>query len=123
MCMEIKERFYEFIKYKRLSKRAFQASIGVSASYIQNIANTISLDVLRRIEQEYPELNTEWLLSGNGEMIRAGYIANAKNGRTAVAGNGNTINEEAGEFFQLLKKKDEQIDRLLTIIEKMTNNN
>lgn len=106
-----------------MSKRQFQASIGVSSSYIQNIANNISLDVLRKVEQAYPELNTEWLLSGKGEMIKAGYIANAYDGSTAVAGNGNTINPETGQFLELLKKKDEQLDRLISIIEKITNNN
>lgn len=36
--MDIKERFIQFIEYKRLSKRKFQENIGVSNSYIQNIS-------------------------------------------------------------------------------------
>lgn len=47
-------------------------------------------------------------------------MANAENGSTAVAGNGNTINQETKQFIELLKKKDEQIDRLLTIIENIS---
>lgn len=67
--MDIKERFILFIEYKKLSKRKFQESIGVSNSYIQNITNSIGADVLNRIVITYPELNTQWLLSGNGEML------------------------------------------------------
>lgn len=47
-------------------------------------------------------------------------MANADNGSTAVAGNGNNVNQETMQFVELLKKKDEQIDRLLTIIENIS---
>lgn len=40
------------------------------------------------------------------------------NGSTAVAGNRNKVNSE--QFVQLLTKKDEQIDRLLQIIESLS---
>lgn len=66
----IKERFLQFIEYKKFSKRAFQQSIGVSNSYIQNISNGIGADVLNRITQVYPELNTKWLLTGEGNMLK-----------------------------------------------------
>ena len=67
--MSIQERFQTFISYKHLSKRKFQDSIGVSNSYIQNIVNGISDDVLNSIMKKYPELNTDWLLTGNGKML------------------------------------------------------
>lgn len=67
--MELKERFDAFIKYKSLSRRKFQERIGVSNSYIQNISKGISNDILNRITIQYPELNTNWLLTGEGEMI------------------------------------------------------
>lgn len=38
---------------------------------------------------------------------------------TAFKGNGNTIGAGAEKYIDLLTKKDEQIDRLLSIIEKM----
>lgn len=68
--MDIKDRFLEFVRYKGLSKRKFQDSIGVSNSYIQNIAKGISADVLNRITKMYPELNTDWLVTGEGEMLK-----------------------------------------------------
>lgn len=69
--MEIKERFDSFIRYKGLSRRKFQDAIGVSNSYIQNISKGISNDVLNRISIQYPELNTNWLLTGIGEMLQS----------------------------------------------------
>lgn len=67
--MELKERFDAFIRHKSLSRRKFQEQIGVSNSYIQNISKGISNDVLNRISIQYPELNANWLLTGEGEMI------------------------------------------------------
>lgn len=69
--MEIKERFDSFIRHKGLSRRKFQDAIGVSNSYIQNISKGISNDVLNRISIQYPELNTNWLLTGVGEMLQS----------------------------------------------------
>lgn len=69
--MGIKERFDAFIKYKSLSRRKFQDAIGVSNSYIQNISKGISYEVLNRISIQYPELDTNWLLTGVGEMLQS----------------------------------------------------
>lgn len=42
----------------------------------------------------------------------------ADNNSIAVSGNENTINGVTEKFLDLLQKKDEQIDRLLTLLEK-----
>lgn len=75
--MGIKERFLEFISYKGLSKRKFQESVGVSNSYIQNISSGISAEVLYRIANTYPELNTDWLLTGDGDMLKDNKLTEA----------------------------------------------
>lgn len=43
----------------------------------------------------------------------------ASDNSTAFKGNGNTVGADVSKFLDLLAKKDEQIDRLLGIIEKM----
>ena len=92
--MNIKERFAEFIQYKGLSRRKFQEKIGVSNSYIQNISNSIGKDILNRISIQYPELNTDWLLTGKGEMLKnsnAGVNINQGGGNIIGQGNHNNI--------------------------------
>lgn len=68
--MDIKSRLLEFVAYKKVSRRKFQEKIGVSNSYIQNISEGIGADVLNRISIQFPELNTTWLLTGEGEMLK-----------------------------------------------------
>jgi transcriptional regulator with XRE-family HTH domain len=55
------------------------------------------------------------------ELYEGDDLIIASDNSTAFKGNGNTVNTVNGtdKFIELLNKKDEQIDRLLTIIEKM----
>lgn len=100
--MNIKERFAEFIKYKGLSRRKFQEKIGVSNSYIQNISNSIGKDVLNRISIQYPELNTDWLLTGKGEMLRKNTIGiNINQGDGNIIGQGNHNNIKTGNVVNV----------------------
>lgn len=67
--MTLKERLLEFVEFKKMNKRQFQISIGVSNSYIQNLNENMGPLILEKISAVYPELNIEWLLTGEGNMI------------------------------------------------------
>lgn len=82
--MDVKSRLLEFVAYTKLSKRKFQESIGVSNSYIQNISEGIGADVLNRISIQYPDLNTRWLLTGDGEMIKKQIFNKEKDTRPRI---------------------------------------
>lgn len=124
--MNIQSRFMEFISYKGLSKRRFQHNIGVSNSYIQNIVNSVSDDVLNRIHILYPELNTKWLLTGDGEMLNPTHgITQHQNGgsnnsQTITVGQSDVSKflDEIAAQRRMTEKAQEQIDRLLTLLEK-----
>ena len=67
------ERIKEFIDYKGLSIAAFERSIGMSnASFGKSLKNkgAIGSDKIENILFKYKELSAEWLLTGNGEMIK-----------------------------------------------------
>lgn len=68
--MSVKDRLLDFVAYTGLSRRKFQERINVSNSYIQNISEGIGADVMNRISIQFPDLNTSWLLTGEGEMIK-----------------------------------------------------
>lgn len=69
--MSVKDRLLDFVAYTGLSRRKFQERINVSNSYIQNISEGIGADVMNRISNAFPDLNTSWLLTGEGEMIKS----------------------------------------------------
>jgi len=68
--MNVKERIKDFIKYRGISVRKFEDTIGVSHSYVSNIRVSIQPDKLSSISIHYPELNIDWLLTGEGDMLK-----------------------------------------------------
>ena len=119
--MGVKERLREYIKTLNISEREFCRQIGVSSSYVNNIRQSIQPDKMKAIGEKFPELNPMWLLTGDGTM------RNGDN-NTAVAGNGNqvTTNDIAGlielqkGYQEMIKEKDSQIARLISVIEKLS---
>lgn len=126
----------------------FAKEIGLKYQRILDIqigkTQKISSQVAEAIIEKYPQFNRNWLLTGEGEMILNGIHQNISgNGNTAVAGNGNTVQssdmaraldeiaeqrrlaakavDEIAEQRKLAVKTQEQIDRLLSIIEKQHN--
>ncbi|MCQ1546163.1 helix-turn-helix domain-containing protein [Bacteroides clarus] len=67
--MTVKERINQFIDYKGIRINAFELSIGVSKSYWSN-TQKISAEVVAEILRVYSELSAEWLMRGEGEMIK-----------------------------------------------------
>lgn len=69
MQTSVKQRLKEFILYKRITVQNFEKSIGAKNSFVNSIVSGIGGDKLYRIIKEYPELNIDWLLEGNGNML------------------------------------------------------
>lgn len=65
----VKERLILFIKSQNLSQGKFEKLLGFSNGYVNNISKGIGGDKLQRIIGAFPDLNTEWLLTGVGDMI------------------------------------------------------
>lgn len=68
--MAIKERIFLFIESKGISKSAFEKASGLSNGYINNFKGNIGTIKLEGILSAFPELSREWLLYGEGEMIK-----------------------------------------------------
>lgn len=149
--MDVNGRITEFILYKGLSVAEFERICGLSNGYVRKVKNSLGRRGLSDILRNFPDLNKDWLLTGEGEMLNPAY----SNNKVTMNGNENVSNiggqhisislPEKGtqkiinpdgtvevqsmgkgidnfgntdKFIELLKKKDEQIDRLITLLEK-----
>lgn len=66
--MEIKDRIQEFIDFKGFDIKAFEKEIGISnGSWAK--PDTISEKVLLKVINRWPELNSSWILKGEGSMF------------------------------------------------------
>ena len=71
--MDLKERITKVIAYSELSLSEFADEIEVQRSSISHITsgrNKPSLDFLMKIKSRFPELEWEWLIEGEGEMLK-----------------------------------------------------
>jgi len=68
--MSVKERLKAFIRHTGIRQSAFEARCGLSNGYVNSISVSISNDKLENISKEFRELNTVWLMMGEGKMIK-----------------------------------------------------
>ena len=70
--MSLNERISEIIDYTNLTPSEFADAVEVQRSSISHITsgrNKPSLDFLVKVKEKYPELQWEWLILGQGEML------------------------------------------------------
>ncbi len=69
----MKDRIIQLLNIEGLSASKFADIIGVqrsSMSHILSGRNNPSLDFIQKIMHAFPRINGDWLLSGDGEMIK-----------------------------------------------------
>jgi len=67
-------RIKQLLDWQQLSPTQFADRIGIGRPVISHILserNKPSLDVMQRILTAFPELSTDWLIKGDGEMLAA----------------------------------------------------
>ena len=126
--MNSKERLLEYLKYLGIGQNAFENSIGVSVAYISKLKGSIGSEVLAKIKRTYPELSIDWLVDGDGEMIRQNVTQNNQHGDNINTASGSiSINKQDDalkEECERLRKengrlKDELLKAKQTIIDLM----
>lgn len=65
----VKERLKQYLRINRITQEKFCNSVGVAPTYVSNIRKGIQPDKLTRIQECYPDLNIEWLVTGRGNML------------------------------------------------------
>ncbi len=73
--MDIKNRIYEYLRIVKMTPAEFERNTGLSNGYLRNIKNSIGVDKISNIVSVYPDLNLEWLITGNGEMLKSNHTS------------------------------------------------
>lgn len=66
---DVKMRLLEYLHAKRMTQLEFTRRLGVSSTYIGAMRRSISDEKVAEIRKIFPDLNTTWLLYGEGEML------------------------------------------------------
>ena len=137
----IKERLFQYIEFKGLSARRFSLECGFSANYATNISKGIPEDKMNTISVHFPDLNPAWLMTGEGEMLRADSAAEAPEAGEKPAGgldqvleqyqqvlsemlelrkNNADLTKEVGQIRELQKRLEEERGSLMEQNKKLT---
>lgn len=128
---EVLQRIMLIISNYGLSKSAFSNKVEMEQTTVNNQIlgkRSISVYLILNTLKSFKDISAEWLMRGEGDMFRhAGQHVGDIISSTAVVnhGDGNSIaNNDTttlqSKYLELLAKKDQQIDRLLSIIEKLS---
>lgn len=66
----IQQRLEHFIEEEKIDLRDFCKIIELPKSQFHNLNGQISEFRLKKIIENYPQLNIEWLMAGNGKMLK-----------------------------------------------------
>lgn len=89
------QRFTQLIQQLGLTKNAFAQSLGKTATVIQHIVderNKPGYDLMNKVREVYPNVSSDWLLSGDGPMLRDGSQPSPSAAATESAPASNGIN-------------------------------
>lgn len=133
------ERFKNMINYLLEKKIEFSQNdiakkIGISSGYISELIQAkkkISKQIVSKLVDAYPQLNVDYLKTGDGEMLKKTEIHNTISNTGAFSTN--TINGDLGtqlseliseqkelrkDFMSLMNEKNKQINDLIEIVKK-----
>ncbi len=118
MCL--KDRVSDYCKRKNIAISRFEKEAGLSNGYFNQVKKRPSIDKIESIKRAYPDINEDWLLTGEGDMLvspdadnDSSVTVNSHN-RNSTINDGDTIKQ----LLSLLEEKDKQINTLLNIIQK-----
>lgn len=65
-----KERLLQFISYLGLDKSVFEREAGLANGFVDKTNSRMRKTSLNAITGRWPQLNGDWLMSGEGDMLR-----------------------------------------------------
>jgi len=122
----------EFIDHLGITTSAFEDKCGLGSGTISKGRgrSNFSRTTLSRIANAFPQLNMDWVRTGNGMMLNPATITAGDNSANAIGGNATTnvgnkmLLRELAELRRMLdealRENRELTARYLAIIEKLT---
>ena len=123
----VKNRVKQVIDFQGISIRQFEISIGASNGYYGSMKDEMNSKYLRNISSVYPNISIEWLVTGEGSMLKSGAINSTQITQTANGNNNSqtqhvnsTLAGEVQELTRQIQELQQQNAKLIDIISQLT---
>lgn len=110
----VKQRLMKFMSYREMSASRFERMCGLSNGYFNKLRNAPGLDKIDKMLRVFPELNREWVLTGEGSMLNEGYTTFEPVG---VAVSSSPEKTETEKENVILKAQLAEKEKMITILE------
>lgn len=120
--MTLKERIQVYCQYKGISVSQFERLAGLSNGYFKDGSKMPRPDKISKILSIFPDINRNWLLHEEEPMLKTTDQPISQGGEDVTLPKAETNNLDTMErmkFFEALERRDQEVSRLITIIEKM----
>lgn len=117
--MSVKNRILEFIRYRDMAVSQFESLCGLSNGYISSMRLGFGTRKLENVLNYFSDLSREWLLYGEGEMLKPQAPSIANSGIMDISGRSNKIHNVHSNDSGLGDKAE--IKRLKEIITEKSN--
>ncbi|SBV91685.1 helix-turn-helix transcriptional regulator [uncultured Dysgonomonas sp.] len=67
----VRARMKQYLNRINISEGYFEVDCGLSKGYVSKIGDSIRTAILNKIINKHPDLNTTWLLTGEGSMLKS----------------------------------------------------
>lgn len=68
----VKNRLLAYLKANRITQAEFSRMTDVSSSYVSAMRESMSLDMQKKVKEAFPDLNMQWLIYCEGDMVIQG---------------------------------------------------
>lgn len=126
--MKASEIIQQIIDNEGFNAKVFSEKLGferpqVIYDVLKNKTKAISDNLANKIISVFPQYSKSWLLTGEGEMLKKPTIVQNNINGDNLQGQNITLSSDnymeiIREKDRQLQKRDEQIDRLITLLEK-----
>lgn len=95
---KVSERLAIYVKHKGMGQVSFEKETGLSRGYVQKANENMGSLIISKIKKHHPDLNIDWMLTGEGSMLNTGDISQSENGNSSNIGSGTKTNNGGSTY-------------------------
>lgn len=121
--MTFRERINELISWLKISRAEFERRAGLSNGYTRNLGGVPGAEKLEAILRAFPAVSRDWLLNGEGEMLKNSTEIGINSPGASVAPDPSPEVDIASRLLALVESQQQTIARLTESNSQLTESN